>query len=366
MKPAQQIAKHSNATTIARKATLAFCLVAVAGLGVGLGGCQALDRAAGVNKRSEFNVRNTEPMPKDRPVDVPKAITVEQQGEELLRQGLKDQALMAFEKAIAENPLAVKSYLNAGEIYFERNDIATAQRRFEAAAKAEPNNFAAHYKNGLMLQLLRRVGESVSAYLKALEINPYDFGANLNVAMAFLQLGEPQQAVRFAEKAVELNTQDDKARANLGAVYAELGRHAEAIAQYREAAQLKDLSPPLLLNLANSLGKTNPPQFAQMLNTLDELLRLDPSTPIAHERRAYALFKLNRREESLSACRAALSLDENHYPAWNVLGYIMINEWVDGKQENDSLRQEALSAWRKSLQIERDQPKIRAVVTTYQ
>ena len=366
MKPAQQIATHSNATTIAHKANLAACLAAVVGLGVGLGGCQALDKAAGVNKQPGFNVRNPEPLPKNRPVGVPKTITVEDQGMELLKQGLKDQALMAFEKAIEENPLAVKSYINAGDIYFERNDISTAQQRFEAAAKADPKNFTAHYKNGLMLQLLRRVGESVSAYLKALEINPFDFGANLNVATAFLQLGEPQQAVGFAEKAVELNKQDDKARANLGAVYAELGRHAEAVAQYREAAQLQDLTPPLLLNLANSLGKTNPPQFGQMLNTLDELLRLDPSTPIAHERRAYALFKLNRREESLSACRAALSLDENHYPAWNVLGYIMINQWVDGKQENDSLRNEALNAWRKSLQIERNQPKIRAVVTTYQ
>ena len=205
----------------------------------------------------------------------------------------------------------------------------------------------------------------MSAYLRALAINPHDFNANLNTGTAFLQLKEPQQAVGFAERAVELNTQDAKARANLGAVYSELGRHSDAVAQYRQAAQLDELEPPLLLNLANSLGKMTPPQYGQMLNTLDELLRLD-ATPIAHERRAYALFKLNRREESMSACRAALALDEKHYPAWNIVGVIKINEWIESGSDNDALRQEALQAWRKSLRIDKKQEQVLRLLSSYQ
>lgn len=330
-----------------------------------LGGCQALDRAAGVNKQEGYDQRSIEPAPVTRPIDVPKPLTTAEMGRELRKQGLREQALQAFEKAIEENPLAKDSYLDAGDIYFDKGDIATAQKRFEVAATLDPSDFQANYKNGLMLQLSRRVGEAVAAYLKALQINPYDFNANLNTGTAFLQLKEPQQAVVFAEKAVDLDKKNAKARANLGAVYAELGRHEEAVAQYREAAQLEELSPPLLLNLANSLGKMKPPQYGQMLNTLDELLRLDPS-PIAHERRAYALFKLNRREESMNACRAALSLDESYYPAWNIMGVNQLNDWLEGGKENDSLRQDALASLRKSLKIEGKQPRILELTSMYQ
>lgn len=330
-----------------------------------LGGCQALDRAAGVNKQP-YDVRSIEPVVQTRPVDVPPPLTTAEKGKELRRQGLREQALQAFERAIEENPLAKDSYLDAGDIYFEKGDIATAQKRFEAAASVDPTDFKANYMNGLMLQLSRRVGEAVAAYLKALQINPYDPNANLNTGTAFLQLNEPQQAVIFAEKAVDLDKKNAKARANLGAVYAALGRHAEAVAQYREAAQLEELTPPLLLNLANSLGKMTPPQYGQMLNTLDEALRLDSSTPVVHERRAYALFKLNRREESMNACRSALSLDENYYPAWNIMGVNQLNDWLESGKENDATRQEALTSLRKSLSIEKNQPRIVELMGMYQ
>lgn len=331
-----------------------------------LGGCQALDKPTGAN-RDGYDVRvkieETSRGPVQRPAGVPAPIATEEQGRLLLAQGLTDQALQAFEKAIGENPLSETAYLKAGDIYRDRGDFSSAQKRYEAAAVAKPDNFEAQYKNGLMLHLLNRVGEAVGAYLRALQINPNDPNANFNAGTAFLQLGNPQQAVTYAERAVELDRRNPKARANLGAVYAELNRHAEAVAQYREAAQLEELSPPLLLNLANSLGKLQ--QYGEMLNTLDALLRTDP-TPIAHERRAYALFKTNRFEESLAACKSALSLDENHFPAWNILGVIHINAWRQGGMDTDLDRQEALKCWRKSLSISPNQAYVQNLITTYQ
>jgi tetratricopeptide (TPR) repeat protein len=333
-----------------------------------LGGCQALDNASGVN-RQDYDVRKAATPEQTRPDDVPSAMKTEQSAKILLDQGFREQALAAFERAISENPLATTSYLGAGDLYFERGDISTAQKRFEVAASTattDETRFEANYKNGLMLQLSRRVGEAVSAYLRALAINPYEFHANLNTGTAYLQLKEPKQAVKFAERAVDLKPQSAEARANLGAIYAELGRHADAVAQYREAAQLRDLQPPLLLNLANSLGKLSPPQYGQMLNTLDELIRLEPSSPIAHERRAFALFKLNRREEAMNSCRAALALDERHYPAWNILGVIRINDWLESGSDDEPARQEALDAWRRSLRIEERQSHIKELLTRFQ
>ena len=91
-----------------------------------LSGCQALDKSIGINKDDKFNVRESAPAVQPRLGDVPKPLTAQEQGLTLREQGLREQALQAFEKAIAENPLAVTSYVNAGDIYFEKGDVATS------------------------------------------------------------------------------------------------------------------------------------------------------------------------------------------------------------------------------------------------
>ncbi len=333
-----------------------------------VGGCQALDRRAGLDRNpSEVlppRARNV-PTTQEAPPDVPKPLTAEEQARILQQQGLTDQALAAFERAIEENPRATTAYISAGEIYYQKGDVNAAQGRFETAGEVDPSNFVAHYKNGLMLQLLNRPAEAVAAYLRSLVINPYDFNANLNIATAYLQLNDSRQAITYAEQAVKIDRKSAVARVNLGVVYAKVGRHKDAVAEYREAAQLAELSPPLLLNLALSLGKMDPPRFEEMLSTLDELLKLDPS-PVAHERRGYALFKLKRYDESETAFKAALAMDERHYPAHNGLGVLHINAWLLSDREKEDAHQAALESWRKSLRIDGNQPRIREFVGMYQ
>lgn len=342
--------------------------IALAG-GLVLGGCQALDRPAGIN-RNPTEVANprasgSTPVVQAPPPDVPKPLSAEEQAKILQQQGLTDQALSAFERAIEENPKAITAYISAGEIYFNKGNINAAQRKFETAGEVDPANFVAHYKNALMLQLLNRPAEAVAAYLRSLAINPYDFNANLNIATAYLQLNDSRQAISYAEQAVKIDRKDAKARVNLGVVYAKVGRHKDAVAEYREAAQLAELNPPLLLNMALSLGKMDPPRHEEMLSTLDELLKLNPS-PVAHERRGYALFKLKRFDEAETAFKAALAMDERHYPALNGLGVLQINRWILSNREDEAAHQAALDAWRHSLRIDGAQPRIQELVGTYQ
>lgn len=285
-----------------------------------------------------------------------------ERGTVLRDQGFVDEALAEFEKAIEINPRLTTAYLGAADIYRQRGDYVEAEKRYAQAAALEPGNFQAQYLHGLTLQLLGRYSEAVRAYLRALTLRPEDFNSNLNLGTTYLQLGEPGEGLAYAQKAVSLNGQSPEARTNLGAIYSELDRHAEAVVEFQQASELTELSGPLLLNLANSLGRTG--RYEEMVNTLQQLTKTEP-TANAFERLGAGLFRLRRYDESLGSYRRALEIDPNHYPALNGVGVCLMNQWVWSNQSDEAARSEALRAWRRSVQIESNQPKIMELIGRY-
>ncbi|GJQ28314.1 MAG: hypothetical protein HBSAPP03_01980 [Phycisphaerae bacterium] len=373
--------------------TRAATAVIIAGLA--LGGCQSLDRYANLNRgtgtkpkpvmvsknregrapamtaasteKSAPNtagsrtapgptagtVTNREAVPGQANVD--RATTLQ-------AQGLIEDALREFEKAIEINPRLTVAYMSAGDIYRERGDYATAEQRYARAAELEPSNFAAQYLHGLCLQMLEKPALAVRAYLRALRLKPEDFNATMNLGIAYLQLNEPSEAVGYLQRAVQLDPKSGSARTNLGAAYSALDRHPEAVIEYTQAAELTELTGPVLLNLANSLGRCG--RYDEMVNTLEQLTKTEP-TANAFERLGAGLFHLRRYTDSLAAYRKALEIDLNHYPALNGVGVCLMNEWHWSDQKNEGARKEALASWRKSLQVERNQPKILELVGRY-
>jgi tetratricopeptide (TPR) repeat protein len=322
-----------------------ICLLLVAGMA--LPGCRAARRTAEERPRLDV-LRESE-----------QAVA---RAELLNAQGLDMVALAEFERAIAINPRITNAYMGIAEIHQRQGNYGPAEVHYRRAAELEPGNFDAHYGQGLMLQLLERVTEAVRAYLRALQLRPTDFDANLNLATAYLQLGEPAAGLVYAQRAVNLQPNSGPARVNLGAIYAALGDHESAVIEYQQAAELIDLTPELLLNLANSLGHVE--RYAEMQNTIEQLISIAP-TAIAYERLASALFRQGRFDEALTEFRRALEYDADHYPAWNGVGVTLLNRYLlSGKQDIES-RNEALRALRRSLQIERRQPIVLDLVSRY-
>jgi tetratricopeptide (TPR) repeat protein len=202
----------------------------------------------------------------------------------------------------------------------------------------------------------------VKSYLRALTIKPDDFNANLNIATAYLQLREPTEAVAYAERAVRIKSDSAPARTNLGAVYYALTRYEDAVIEYQQAAELAPLTGPLLLNLADALGKSG--RIAESVNTLQQLVKTSPSA-VAFERLGAGFFKLRRYEDSKSAFNRAIEIDGNHYPAINGSAVCLLNQYFFSNEKDEAARQEAIRLMRRSLQIERQQPKIVELLGRY-
>ncbi|MDX2115675.1 MAG: tetratricopeptide repeat protein [Planctomycetota bacterium] len=285
------------------------------------------------------------------------------QARDLRTEGREDEALALLSRAIELNPTLTVAHLEMADIYEERGDYDLAERSYATAAGQEPANFSAQFGHGRVLHLLNRISEAVRAYLRALAIRPDDYDANLALATAYIQIDGPSQALPYALRATQLNPASGPAHANLGSVYSALGRHREAVEEYRAAAELMDLTPNLLLNLADSLGKLQ--RYEEMINTLDTANRLEP-TAAAHERTGFAYFKLRRYEEAKSAFAQAIAQDATYFPALNGLGVCRLNEYLLSNKSDVAAHDSAMQYFRQSLRINGRQPRIVDLLARYE
>lgn len=290
------------------------------------------------------------------------ASTRVQEASRLRQEGDINAALAELTMAIRDNPELTPAYMMLGEIHREQGDYQAAESAYREATELEPSNFDALYSHALVLQLLDRLVESVQQYLQALRIQPNDHAANLNLATAYLSLDEPGQALRFAQRAVRIRPEDGPSRVNLGAVYAAQGLHAEAVREYEAAAEYMDPTPELLLNMADSLGKIG--RHREMAITLERLIEIEPSSQ-AWERLGSARFRLREYEAALSCFRRAADLDPRHYPALNGVGVCLLNQYLLDNKRDNTVKAEALNAFRRSLQVREDQPRIKELLTRY-
>lgn len=281
---------------------------------------------------------------------------------EAKREGRYEDALRELQSAIAINPQLTTAHMDMGALYRLTGDYGAAEVSFRRAVQLEPENFDARYSHGLTLQILGRLVDAIREYIEALKLEPYDPDANLNLATAYLQIGEPASALPYARRAVALMPDNGPARVNLGAILAGLDKHDEAVIEYQAAAERMDLTSPLLLNLADSLGKSG--RYREMATTLSQLVDMEPSA-VAHERLGFANFRMGRYEDALASFRESVGMDPNHFPALNGVGVCLLNRWLLSGQSDHQAYEEAIGSLRRSLQANRRQPRVVDLLARY-
>lgn len=276
--------------------------------------------------------------------------------------GEYEQALALFRAILAENPAVGAAYIGIGQVHLDRREYAEAEPALARAVRLEPRSFEAQYGHGLALQMLDRLVEAIRAYHRALTIRPDSVEANLHLATTYVQLGEPQSALAFATRAAELDPGLGPAHATLGSIYEKIGRFGDAVGEYEAAIELMEASPPLLVNLIGVLARAERNLDAK--NTAEWLVRIAPSAA-AYERLGWCAFRLGEYDASLAAYRAAIEQDPRHWQSLNGVGCNCLNMWLLGERRDPVLAREARDAFRRSLQIHPEQPKVIALLQRY-
>lgn len=284
------------------------------------------------------------------------------QAQSYLSQGLSDAALESFGLALEQNPRLLEAQMGIGGIYRQRGDYQQAETAYLRATEIAPSSFDAYYLLALMRQLGGKLEEAVRAYLRALTINPRSFEANSHLAATYLQLNRPAEALPYARRSTQLKAGDQAAWANLAAAHSLLAQYEEAVEAYRQAVELGEQHEALLLGLADAhlrLGR-----YERATNVLDAVIRKHPSST-AYERLGYCRFKQRDFENALGSYRSAVELDPKDTAALNGLGACLMTLYLQSDRGDSARRDEALRAWRQSLSVRGDQPRITDLIARY-
>lgn len=98
---------------------------------------------------------------------------------------------------------------------------------------------------GFVSYTLRQTADAVSAYKKAIKLNPNDASAWSNLSNVYRNLNRISDAIDACKKAIKLAPEDADHWNNLGNAYRDRGRTEDAICAYEKATQLnpRDTSP---------------------------------------------------------------------------------------------------------------------------
>ena len=285
-----------------------------------------------------------------------------EEADSLQQQGSYEEALIVFREVLQQNPLLPEAYLGVGDVRYKQGRYADAEPAYARAADLDPRSFRAHHGRGKSLQMQGRTVDAIRAYQRALSVDPDSADANLNMATAYLSLGEARIATGFAERAVSLDPTNGAARVNLGVAYERTGRAPEAVGQYRQAIELMPPTPQVWINLINALVADG--RYAESMQACEELVRIDASAD-SWERVGWARFRAGEYVASSEAYRAAVAVDRRHWPSWNGIGVNALNTWLLSERREVAAANEARQAFRTSMEINPDQPRILRLMATY-
>jgi len=162
-----------------------------------------------------------------------------EQGIALARQGRIDDAVHAYERAIATEPGLAEAHYNLGIAHRAQGRMADAAACWRRAIALRPDFVPAHNNLGSALLELGQVDAAIAAHRRALEIDPRSLPALINLGNALRRSGRAEDAAQVYRGALALAPDDAMAHGNLGLVLQDLGLFDESEAEYRRALALR-------------------------------------------------------------------------------------------------------------------------------
>ncbi len=104
-------------------------------------------------------------------------------------QGKNDEALAAYEDAIASNPNDVNLVLNKANLYYKIGDKDKFKELMATASEMAPDNADLLYNIGVINMEQGNLEEARDAYKKALDIDPNYINAQLNLSTSYVNEG---------------------------------------------------------------------------------------------------------------------------------------------------------------------------------
>jgi Flp pilus assembly protein TadD len=180
----------------------------------------------------------------------PRALTWNDLGVALRREGRSDEALAWFDRAIARDPGFYRAVLNKAEVLRTRGETQAALGLFRQAVALQPGSAVARQHLAAALKDAGATSEALAEIRRALELDPGHVASGSLLGLLLVQAGRPAEAIPHLAHYTERRPDDPRGFNNLGVALAKAGRRSEARAAFQQALRLDPAHAGALRNLA--------------------------------------------------------------------------------------------------------------------
>jgi serine/threonine-protein kinase len=240
------------------------------------------------------------------------------------RPGSIDAAARLLEGLAQENPTSALVQAALGRAYLARFNLTRDGKwvgpAYSACDRARQLDPASPEVNVTLGELSLRTGkaaEAVTAFRRALAVQPNNFDAMLGLARAYDANGDAARSEATYKRAIQLQPAYFGGYSKLAGFYFKHGRPAPAAEMFRKVTQLAPDNARAFANLGAcyfALG-----QFDRALQVFQKSLTLEP-TDLAYSNIGTAQYYLGQYPESAAAFEKAVALLPSHYQNWANLG----------------------------------------------
>ena len=188
----------------------------------------------------------------------------------------------------------------------QTGSLASAVSAFVRAIELQPDWAEMHVMLGMTLQAMGQFDDAIRALRQAIHIKPDDAQTWSNLGVLLQDHGQTSDALDALQQAIRINPRFTAAHANLGVVLREQGRIEEAIDAFRRALALQPNYAQAHANLGacyHLAGKFDDAASALRVATL-----LAPDYAVAHADLGRVMLALGRPADAVDACRNAINL----------------------------------------------------------
>lgn len=168
--------------------------------------------------------------------------------------------------------------------------------------------------------------------------------------------------VESQRNAPEVASKNAYAWNNLEAVFDLNGQAYDAVRAYKNSLECNLQQPVVLVNLATVY--LNQERWGPARRTLQKAIELDPNLSVARARMGYLEWCGQRYDQAAETYAKAIELDPKSAAAHAEFGVVRMTQYLN-RPEEVAYRDEAIESWHRSLEINPDQPQLRALIEQY-
>ncbi|MDB9729180.1 tetratricopeptide repeat protein, partial [Amylibacter sp.] len=193
-------------------------------------------------------------------------------GTALQVQSKLEEAIEAYNKTIAIKPDYAEAYINMGTALLKQSKLEEATEAYSKALAVKPDYAEAYNNMGIALQEQGKLEEAIEAYNKALVINPDYADAHYNMGSELQERNKLEEAIEAYNKALAINPDYAEAYYNMGIALQEQNKLEEAIEAYNKVLSIKpDYEYARTGNLHQQARICNWESIAKDVNLIPEL-----------------------------------------------------------------------------------------------